>query len=151
MDLQSALNTPHIRVKLVAMIHTTLIAAALNSYWLPASYQFYNILFIISLFWAIHWKESSDAVQIACLIDVIGFLFDLTGIILYFPSKGAILSAVFAIFNLALRPFTLLLLHRELTDRGGRLSLTTEATGNNPSSYEDIDQHHQVFTPTVLS
>lgn len=190
MDVQSAINTPHIRVKvgflflivfnsyksyfqLIALIHTCLIAAALNSYWLPAAYQFYNIIFIITLFWAIHSRQSSDAVQIvseihkvlvskllvilfiflfqACFINVIGFLLDLFGIILYFPSKGAILSAVFAIFNLALRPFTLLLLHRELTDRGGSLSLATETTGNNPSNYEDIDQQHQVFTPTILS
>ncbi|XP_019550332.3 type-1 angiotensin II receptor-associated protein-like [Aedes albopictus] len=151
MDVQSAINTPHTRVKLIALIHTCLIAAALNSYWLPAAYQFYNIIFIITLFWAIHSRQSSDAVQIACFINVIGFLLDLFGIILYFPSKGAILSAVFAIFNLALRPFTLLLLHRELTDRGGSLSLATETTGNNPSNYEDIDQQHQVFTPTILS
>lgn len=151
MDLQSAINTPQIRVKLVAIIHTFLIAAALNSYWLPAAYSFYNFLFIISLFWSIHWRQSSDAVQIACFINLMGFLLDLTGIIIYFPSKGAILSAIFAIFNLALRPFTLILLHRELTDRGGSFALTAEITGNNPSNYEDIDQQHQVFTPTVLS
>lgn len=151
MDFQNALNSPHIRVKVVAIIHTFLIAAALNSYWLPSAYIFYNLLFILSLFWAIHWKQSSDAVQIACWINGLGFLLDLTGIILYFPSKGAILSAIFVIFNLALRPFSCLLLHRELTDRGGRIALTAESNGNNPSSYEDIDQPRQVFTPTVLS
>lgn len=151
MDLQSALNTPHIRVKVVTIVHFLLIAAALNGYWLPAAYQFYNFIFIISLFWAIQCRDSTEAVQIACIINVASFMFDLIGIISYFPSKGGIFSAIFAIFNLALRPFTLLLLHREFTDRGGSFSMSSESTGNNPANYEDMDRPRQSFTPTVLS
>ncbi|XP_065072771.1 uncharacterized protein LOC135697112 [Ochlerotatus camptorhynchus] len=151
MDFQSALNTPQLRVKVVTVIHFLLIASALNSYWLPAAYQFYNFIFIISLFWAIQCRESTEAVQIACFINATSFLFDLIGIISYFPSRGGIFSAIFAIFNLALRPFTLLLLHRELTDRGGSFTITSETSGNNPASYEDMDHPRQSFSPTVLS
>ncbi|EDS39832.1 conserved hypothetical protein [Culex quinquefasciatus] len=149
MDIQAALNTPHIRVKLIAAIHFILTVFALEGYWLPSAYQFYNLIYILTLFWAIHDKESTDAVHIASLVNGASFLFDLIAIIGHFPSVGGIFSVVFAIFNLALRPFTLLLLHRELTERGGSMSFGAGRSGDNPTSYEDIDRPHQSFSPGV--
>ncbi|XP_058445589.1 type-1 angiotensin II receptor-associated protein-like [Malaya genurostris] len=149
MDVQGALNAPHLRVKIVAIVHFIFIVFALQSYWLPSAYSFYNQIYILSLFWSIHCRESIDAVHLACLINASSFVFDLIGIIGYFPDNGGIFSVVFAMFNLALRPFTLLVLHRELIDRGGSLMLITQGSGERPTSYEDIDRPHQSFSPNV--
>ncbi|XP_055546867.1 type-1 angiotensin II receptor-associated protein-like [Wyeomyia smithii] len=149
MDIQNALNTPQLRVKLIALIHFTLIAFALQSHWLPSAYLFYNQIFIIVLFWSIHCRESIDAVFIASAINATSFVFDLIAIIAYFPSNGGIFSVVFAIFNMAIRPFSLLLLHRELIDRGGTINFATGRSSENPASYEDIDRPHQPFSPNV--
>ncbi|XP_055627313.1 type-1 angiotensin II receptor-associated protein-like [Toxorhynchites rutilus septentrionalis] len=148
MDIQRALNTPYLRVKLIALIHFTLVAFALQSYWLPSAYSFYNLIYILSLFWAIQCRESVDAIHIASLINASSFIFDLIGIIAHFPNNGGIFSVVFAIFNLALRPFTLLVLHRELIDRGGSFAISG-GSNDIPANYEDIDRTHQTFSPNV--
>ncbi|XP_049290336.1 type-1 angiotensin II receptor-associated protein-like [Anopheles funestus] len=145
MDIQRAMNSMHTRLKLVAFVHFILIVLALGSAWLPSAYLFYNLLYMVALFWAIHCRESIDAVQICAVINGFSFFFDLMGIISYFPSHG-IFSAVFAILNLVIRPFSLLLLQRELSDRGGSFDLGYDGTGGvgeHPTSYEDIDAPHQ--------
>uniref|UniRef100_A0A182QZ94 Angiotensin II receptor-associated protein n=1 Tax=Anopheles farauti TaxID=69004 RepID=A0A182QZ94_9DIPT len=148
MDIQRAINSMHTRLKLIAFVHFILIVLALGSSWLPSAYLFYNLLFLVALFWAIHCRESIDAVQICAVINGFSFFFDLMGIISYFPSHG-IFSAVFAILNLVLRPFSLLLLQRELSDRGGSFDFGYDGTGgaggagDHPTSYEDIDAPHQ--------
>ncbi|XP_050099343.1 uncharacterized protein LOC126579788 [Anopheles aquasalis] len=143
MDVQRALNTSHTRMKLVAFVHFVLIVLALEGAWLPSAYLFYNILFVIALFWAIHCRESTDAVQICAVINAASFMFDLMGIIFYFPSHG-IFSAVFAILNLVLRPFSTLILQRELSDRGGSFDFAGSGNrvGEGGMAYEDIDAPH---------
>lgn len=49
--------------QLVAFVHFVLIANALLGTFLPASYLFYNLLFLLALFWTIHCKESVDAIH----------------------------------------------------------------------------------------
>ncbi|XP_058064161.1 uncharacterized protein LOC131213940 [Anopheles bellator] len=148
MDVQRAINTMHTRLKVVAFVHFVLIVLALEGVWLPSAYLFYNLLYLITLFWSIHCRESTDAVQIAAVINAFSFVFDLIGVVFYFPSHG-IFSAVCAIMNLALRPFSLLLLQRELSDRGGSFAIGAGGAivGDNPTSYEDIDAPHQM-TPS---
>lgn len=51
-----------------------------------------------------------------------------------------IFSLVFAIINLVVRPFSLILLNRELIDRGGSLLPTTNRV---QQTYEDIDRNPQ--------
>lgn len=53
--------------------------------------------------------------------------------------KG-IFSLIFAIINLVARPFSLILLNRELTDRGGSFLPTTNRV---QQTYEDIDRNPQ--------
>ncbi|XP_049548102.1 uncharacterized protein LOC125959324 [Anopheles darlingi] len=143
MDVQRALNTSHTRMKLVAFVHFILIVLALEGAWLPSAYLFYNTLFIIALFWAIHCRESTDAVQITAVINAASFMFDLIGIIFHFPAHG-IFSAVCAILNLVLRPFSTLILQRELSDRGGSFDFTGSGNrvGEGGMAYEDIDAPH---------
>lgn len=48
---------------MVAFIHFLFIVNSMLGYWVPNAYVFYNILFIISLFWTLHCKESVDAIH----------------------------------------------------------------------------------------
>lgn len=78
-------------------------------------------------------------------MDAAAILLDLICIIGWFTSYNNFVSIIFAIVNLAVRPFSLIVLQRELTDRGGSLSFGTVypaggADGRQPTAYEDIDR-----------
>lgn len=84
MDVRTVINTPIARVKVnylksfhfkiyfsinlflkfqfLTLFHFTLLVGALQGHWLSQAYLFYNILFMVTLFWAIHCRESTDAV-----------------------------------------------------------------------------------------
>lgn len=50
-------------VQVVAFVHFFFISNAMLGSWGHGAYEFYNFLFIISLFWTIHSKDSVEAVQ----------------------------------------------------------------------------------------
>lgn len=126
-------------------------------HWLPQAYLFYNLIFVFCLLWSVHQPLSVDAVHFAAVLDFASFFFDLLCIILgnsygkfwihvsvscqltLVPLSG-IFSLVFAIVNLVVRPFSLILLNRELTDRGGSFLPTTNRV---QQTYEDIDRNQQ--------
>lgn len=56
-------------------------------------------------------------------------------------------SIVFAIVNVIARPFSLILLHREMVDRGGSINVSTVYPTTTQRSYEDID-HPKQSVPT---
>lgn len=57
-------------------------------------------------------------------------------------------SAAFAIINLVGRPFSLMLLHRELVERGGNFLGDASLPTASQRSYEDIDRPNQ-SVPTM--
>lgn len=57
-------------------------------------------------------------------------------------------SAAFAIINLVARPFSLMLLHRELVERGGNFLGDATLPTTSQRSYEDIDRPNQ-SVPTM--
>jgi len=148
MDFQSAVNTPFMRLRIIGFVHFSLLVNAMMGRWIPQAYLFYNILFMVSLLWAIHCRESVDAIHTAAAINFSSFFFDLVLIISFFPEVGGIWSTVFAVVNMVARPFTLLLLHKELVDRGGDFVLVS-VIPNNPNNgrtqrnYQDIDGTRQ--------
>lgn len=80
------------------------------------------------------------------MINVSAFFFDLIVIISFFPDHGGIWSTIFAVINMAVRPFSLLLLHKELVDRGGDFEFVTVMPNNSartPRNYQDIDRNQQ--------
>ncbi|CRL04403.1 CLUMA_CG017489, isoform A [Clunio marinus] len=149
MDIQTAINTPFVRIRFIGFVHFTLLVNAMLSHWLPPAYMFYNILFLVSILWAIHSRESVDAIHTAAAINFSSFFFDFIIVIAFFPSVGGIWSTIFAVINLCVRPFSLLLLHKELVDRGGDFVLVSVASNNPPNnartprSYQDIDGSRQ--------
>lgn len=48
-------------------MHIILIVFALQGHWMPPAFLFYNILFIISLFWSIQCNASIDAIHTVSL------------------------------------------------------------------------------------
>lgn len=52
-----------IYLQVVAFVHFFFISNAMLGSWGHGAYEFYNFLFIISLFWTIHSKDSVEAVQ----------------------------------------------------------------------------------------
>lgn len=50
--------------QLIGFVHFSLLVNALMGHWLPPAYLFYNVLFMVTLMWAIHCRESVDAIHI---------------------------------------------------------------------------------------
>lgn len=64
---ETLLSSPPLSLSLspqvVAFVHFFFISNAMLGSWGHGAYEFYNFLFIISLFWTIHSKDSVEAVQ----------------------------------------------------------------------------------------
>lgn len=50
-------------LQVVTFVHLILITNALAGNYLPPAYTFYNLLFMVALFWTQHSKESVDAIH----------------------------------------------------------------------------------------
>lgn len=89
------------------------------------------------------------------VIEVAAVLFDLICIIGWFHSFNNVLSIVFSIVNLAARPFALIVLHRELSDRGGTISFGSVYPAGDqqrqPTAYEDIDRVPNQSVPSNMA
>lgn len=50
--------------QIIGYVHFALLVNAMmtSSPWMPQAYMFYNMLFMISLIWSIHSRESADAI-----------------------------------------------------------------------------------------
>ncbi|KAL7743886.1 hypothetical protein ACLKA6_003113 [Drosophila palustris] len=146
-DLNELMGSQFVRVKVVAFVHFIFISNAMLGSWGHGAYEFYNFLFIISMFWTIHAKESIEAVQTALVIDASSIFFDLVSIIVSFNFMNG-WAVAFSIINLVLRPVSVALLYREFNARGGSLqSGSVFPTTQQQRSYQDIDRPTQP-TPT---
>lgn len=134
---------------------------------MPLAYLFYNLLFMVSLMWAVAVRDSIDAIHTVktlqsielqslmlyiffqcAAINFSSIFFDFVIIISYF-GHAQIWAIIFAVFNLVARPFSLLLLHKEVVDRGGDFVIVSPLPTNisngsrTPRSYQDIDSPRQ--------
>ncbi|XP_067639183.1 type-1 angiotensin II receptor-associated protein isoform X2 [Eurosta solidaginis] len=130
----------------VTFVHFFFITNAMLGTWGHGAYEFYNFLFIIAMFWTIHSKESIEAAQVALVINASSIFFDLISIIVYFDFMNG-WAVAFSIFNLIIRPFTIILLYREFTSRGGSLQTGSVFPTTQQRTYQDIDRPTQP-TPT---
>ncbi|XP_034102861.1 type-1 angiotensin II receptor-associated protein [Drosophila nasuta] len=145
-DLNELMGSPFVRVKVVAFVHFIFISNAMLGSWGHGAYEFYNFLFIISLFWTIHSKDSVEAVQTALVINASSIFFDLVSIIVSFNYMNG-WAVAFSIINLILRPVSVALLYREFNTRGGSLQGGSVFPTTQQRSYQDIDRPTQP-TPT---
>ncbi|RWS12852.1 type-1 angiotensin II receptor-associated protein-like protein [Dinothrombium tinctorium] len=63
-------------LKLIFFVHLILVVWATQTDWLPTAYSTYNLLFLASILWSIHSRESDDALFIALFINVISVILD---------------------------------------------------------------------------
>ncbi|XP_034239165.1 uncharacterized protein LOC117644083 [Thrips palmi] len=115
-------NMQNKHLKGVFLVHFVLITWGIQGYWSPDSFLFYNALFILSILWSIHNKESDEPLQISVIINVISILFDVIVLATYFPrsfSSSERFSVAMTILNLVIRPVTSVVLWRLASERGG--------------------------------
>uniref|UniRef100_T1H5K9 Uncharacterized protein n=1 Tax=Megaselia scalaris TaxID=36166 RepID=T1H5K9_MEGSC len=62
-DVNEIIGSPFVRVKLVAFVHFIFICNAMFGSYIVGAYLFYNILFILAMFWSIHCKDSIESIQ----------------------------------------------------------------------------------------
>lgn len=111
--------------------------------WLPPSYAYYNLAFLMLLIWCIHYRDSEEPVFMALVVDVASIILDMISICIYFNhanSHTMRFSIVMSIANIVVRPLSAILLLRIYNERSGRYS-TFSIPGLNfgRGPYEDID------------
>ncbi|XP_066996700.1 type-1 angiotensin II receptor-associated protein [Anabrus simplex] len=156
-DMNSIPDAP---LKIILVIHFFLSTWGMQGDWSTNSYLFYNLLFFITLLWAIHQREAQEPIEIALFIGVSSILLDIIVLTVRFPSSlartGERFSAGMAILNLLIRPVTSMVLYRIHADRTG----TSGAFSNNfgglfgasnaqNAPYEDIDRGVHQIVPGV--
>ncbi|XP_046388869.1 type-1 angiotensin II receptor-associated protein [Ischnura elegans] len=151
-DLSNVQNAP---IKIIFIIHFILSTWGMQGVWAPNSYFFYNIVFIILLFWALLHKDSSEPIQMALLVNLVSILLDVILLSSFFPGSyfsRERFSVGMAILNLVFRPMTSFGLYRIWQDRDGIIGAGGPAfpgnlgdlfgggaAGSQRSPYEDID------------
>ncbi|GLH07548.1 Protein of unknown function [Gryllus bimaculatus] len=148
-DLSTIPNAP---IKVIFAIHFFLCCWGVQGTWSPNSYFFYNLLFFLTLMWAIQCKDSVEPVEMALFIGVASIILDIIVITVCFPYDRTSnrFSVGMAILNLLIRPVTSMLLYRVHADRCGASGAFSNnlgglfgATGQR-APYEDIDSVHQI-------
>lgn len=118
MDLS---QIPNISLKGVFTIHLVLTSLALRSVWLHTSaYFFYNVIFLFTLLWSIHIKDSEEPVHMAIHVNVVAIFLDLffiiTGLGLAF-SLGDGFSFIVCLAQFGFRFLSVYMLWRVSMDR----------------------------------
>lgn len=107
----------HSRIFKLAAIHFILLSNAMFTHNTMAAYVFYNILFFISLIWAISEKESTEPVNVAYAINFASLFFDIA---VCFAINTNDWSLIFIVLNMIFRVFSLQKLYDEMIARGGQ-------------------------------
>ncbi|KAH7638903.1 angiotensin ii [Dermatophagoides farinae] len=133
--------------------------------WLPEICFLYNLLFFLTLLWALESKENPEPIQFAAIINLLAILFDIIAMSTNFNHnhyrEGFGFSIFLLICNILVRPFTTFVLLRIYSDRDIRQTLygggTTTTSGSgihnpnhdqfnvfgNRTGYQDLDSQPQ--------
>lgn len=147
------MNIPNAPLKGVFFMHFILSLWALQHSWLPMSYMYYNLIFMATLLWSLHCKDSEEPVFMALVIDGASVLLDIIVISIYYPlthdyddGDNFRFCAGMCILNLILRVVSIFVLLKIFRERGGHyddLGIPGLPSGN----YNDIDRHNQQSVP----
>ncbi|CAF3407269.1 unnamed protein product [Rotaria socialis] len=136
-------------LRISVSIHFFCISMVLMAEWLPKSYLFNQVTILALGLWAIVHRESVIQVELLILIKFFSIILDSIAIGMYFQignqsySVGVhyvyfVISAVFAIGYLILKPVMILLLNKVREDRlnNAAFGMWTPASG-----YMPVDGH----------
>lgn len=132
------------QLKAIFLIHMLLTVWPLQEGWAPQAYLYYNLVYLLTLIWAIHHKDSEEPVFMALAINLGTILMDIVTLGMHFPSQFTFCAGI-AIVNLLFRPVSSVFLLRIFNERGGRyadLGIPNFAGGvsTGRGQYDDIDQ-----------
>ncbi|XP_001604176.1 uncharacterized protein LOC100120541 isoform X1 [Nasonia vitripennis] len=135
-------NISQFPLKAIFAIHFILVTWAIEG-WSSSSMIFYNTLFFICIFWAIHSAESDEPIQFALFISIAAEFFDFINLSVSSPFSGSSFtkfSASMVIINMIVRILTIMYLIKIGQSRGGSLStmFASPAMGLGRQEYEDI-------------
>lgn len=138
-------NLSHFPLKMIFAIHLILVTWGMQGDWCPKSVLFYNLLFFVCIFWAVHNTESDEPLQFALFINVLCIFLDVVTLAVYYPSEHSSwsnkFSAALMIINLIVRLASSIYLLRIGQGRGGNLATVfapSPAMGYGRQDYEEI-------------
>ncbi|CAF1174456.1 unnamed protein product [Rotaria sp. Silwood1] len=134
-------------LRIIICIHFTFISMVLMADWLPKSYLLNQVTILALGFWAIVHRENVIQVELLMLIEIFSIVLDSIGIGMYFQigkqtySTGSsiayfVISALFAIVHLLIKPIILVLLNKVRQDR---LSESTFGIWTPTPGYTPVD------------
>ncbi|XP_003427455.1 uncharacterized protein LOC100120541 isoform X2 [Nasonia vitripennis] len=113
-------NISQFPLKAIFAIHFILVTWAIEG-WSSSSMIFYNTLFFICIFWAIHSAESDEPIQFALFISIAAEFFDFINLSVSSPFSGSSFtkfSASMVIINMIVRILTIMYLIKIGQSRG---------------------------------
>nr|XP_023023216.1 type-1 angiotensin II receptor-associated protein [Leptinotarsa decemlineata] len=136
-------------LKIIFLIHFIFISLSSLGTWSSTGYLFYNSILTILLIWAIYHEQSHEPVQLAIVVNACSIVLDILLLVMAFPSNPNYsarekFSAAMAILHLIIRPFSSIVLIRNLEERSGSTGVLTGILGGggggHDENYEDIDR-----------
>ncbi|XP_072396067.1 type-1 angiotensin II receptor-associated protein-like [Diabrotica undecimpunctata] len=136
------------RLKILFLIHFIFISLSTMGYWSSNAYLFYNSLLILLFLWSLYHDQSHEPIQLAIVVNGSSIFLDILILVMGFPSSDDSarnkFSAAMAILHLIIRPFSTILLIKNLEERSGATGVLTGIFpgGNSTGSdaYEDLDR-----------
>ncbi|KAH9376920.1 hypothetical protein HPB48_002765 [Haemaphysalis longicornis] len=131
------------QLKAIFLIHMLLTVWPLQEGWAPQAYLYYNLIYLLTLIWAIHHKDSEEPVFMAT-INLGTILMDIVTLGMHFPSQFTF-CAGYPFSAVKKKYIDVVFLLRIFNERGGRyadLGIPNFAGGvsTGRGQYDDIDQ-----------
>ncbi|XP_076032923.1 type-1 angiotensin II receptor-associated protein-like isoform X2 [Oratosquilla oratoria] len=135
----------------IFFVHLTLSVWAGQALWMPTSYLFYNFVFLMTLLWCLHHKDSEEPPFMALCVNLICIILDVVSLAIFWPtlqSSASKFSSAVGVIHVMCRPVSSFILYRIVMDRAGTYGNfglpagldSIFAQGNNHRApYEDID------------
>ncbi|KAJ3644672.1 hypothetical protein Zmor_022383 [Zophobas morio] len=133
-------------LKVLFLAHFVFIALSSMGYWSSSAFLFYNFFLILFLVWSIYQPDSEEPMQMAIVVNGVSIFLDILLLVMSYPSGAAAarekFSAAMCILHLIIRPFSTIVLIKNLEERSGSEGALSGLFGGNQqqSSYEDIDR-----------
>ncbi|KYB25937.1 type-1 angiotensin II receptor-associated protein isoform X1 [Tribolium castaneum] len=137
----------NLNLKVIFLSHFVFIALSSMGFWSTSAYLFYNFFFIIFLVWSLIQPQNEEPLQLAIVVNGVSIFLDILLLVMSYPSDAHSarekFSAAMCILHLIVRPFSTIVLIKNLEERTGSNGALSGLFGEAPqqSSYEDIDRN----------
>ncbi|KAG5877038.1 hypothetical protein JTB14_006519 [Gonioctena quinquepunctata] len=136
----------NLNLKIIFLVHFVFISLSSLGRWSSTGYLYYNCILTLLLIWGIYHDQSHEPIQLAIVVNGCSIILDILLLVMAFPSNSGEsrekFSAAMAILHLIVRPFSTIVLIRNLEERSGSTGVLTGilSSGGHNENYEDIDR-----------